>query len=229
MPNAQQLSFRCILRFTSISIPLYDVKKTLFLFRRFCPLLNFFNLNLFIMKNIKYIPIFLLFIALLFAVCFACTNDKNGVDDNMVSIKIQCDFTGAIDPNIVSFALPGIVRAYFVEYLPFPNYLGIPEAWSPHEWTIHLVMAKGTDRTKLAPIITLAPGATITPESGAVLDFTNGVEWTLIAPDGSTVTYKIPPVFVIGDPCQMTVGVDNDGNPIIITIYPDDPRYSSCR
>jgi len=46
--------------------------------------------------------------------------DKNG------AIEIQCYFTGALDPNIVSFALPGIVDAHIIEYLPYPNYGEFP-------------------------------------------------------------------------------------------------------
>ncbi len=155
---------------------------------------------------------------------FACTNDGNTDADSMVSIKIQCNNTDAVDPNIVSFALPSIVDVVCCEHLPYPNYGGIPEAWSPHLWTIYLVMSKGTDRTKLVPIITLAPGATITPVSGTVRDFTNPVEWTLTATDGSTVNYQAT-VFVIGDPYQYTEYDDDDGNQTIIIIYPDDPRY----
>jgi len=163
-------------------------------------------------------------IVLILAGGFSCKNGENSDDDNMISIKIQCHFTDAVDPNIVSFALPGIVKATCVELLPYPDYGGEgPNVWSPHWWTIHLVMSKGTDRTKLAPVITLAPGAAITPKSGAVHDFTNPVEWTLIAPDGSTVNYQAS-VFVIGDPVQMW-DIDDDGNPIILIIYPDDPRY----
>ena len=165
---------------------------------------------------------------LLTSVSFSCTKDKNSEDDNMVSIKIQCDTTGVLDPYIVSFELPGIVEAHCIEYLPYPNYGGFPNAWSPHEWTIRLIMAEGTDRTKLAPIIALAPGATITPESGTVRDLTEGGEWILTPPPyapESRIIYTVHPVIVIGDPVQIIDGVDEDGKPNYITIYPDDPRY----
>jgi hypothetical protein len=168
-------------------------------------------------QKIKLVVLMLVFVLGM----FSCSKDDT--EENMVSIKIQCGFTDAVDPNILSFALPGIVLAHIIEYLPYPNYGGIPEAWSPHEWSIHLIMAKGTDRTKLAPVITLAPGATIKPESGTVRDFTKQVEWTLIAPDGSTVGYQVD-VFVIGDPVSI-LEEDEDGNQIPIIIYPDDPRY----
>ena len=157
--------------------------------------------------NQKIIKILAL-IALLTRGCFACTKDGNTDDDKMVSIKIQCKNTGTVDPNIVSFALPGIVFATTYEYPPYLNNGGFPEELNPHFWTTALGMAKETDCTKLAPIITLTPGATITSihlgtgeqtvsknvnytgiaEIG-VYDFTTQVSIYLTAPDGSTVAY----------------------------------------
>ena len=147
------------------------------------------------LQTIKFVAI----IAILTAGGFSCTKDGNTDDDNMVSIKIQT-FNCKVDPYIVSFALPGIIDARCYEGPPYNSYGGFPpEEWGPDDWSIHLVMEKGTDRTKLAPIITLAPGATITPKSGTVLDFTKNIEWTLKAPDGTTVKYFMSSIFVTGD------------------------------
>ena len=52
-------------------------------------------------------------------------------------------------------------------------------------------MAEGTDVTSLAPVITLAPGANITPESGVAQDFSQQVAYTVTAEDGATVTYLV--------------------------------------
>ena len=143
-------------------------------------------------------------------------------DDNMVPIKIQCSLTGAIDPNIVSFALPGIVNEVCFEFPSYPGYGGT-DGWSPHRWSIYLFMAKETDRTKFAPIITLAPSAAITLVRSAVHGFHRIFEWELIAPDGSTVNYAVT-VFFIGDPVSFII-VDDDGNQTVELVYPDDPRY----
>ena len=62
----------------------------------------------------------------------------------------------AIDKNILSVEITNLVDAHILEYAPFPNYGGIPEAWSPHEWTIRMIMAESIDVTSLAPIITIA-------------------------------------------------------------------------
>jgi len=147
--------------------------------------------------NTKIIKIIAL-IALLTAGGFACTNDDSP-EEKLVSIKIQ-NASGDVDPYIVSFALPGIVDVRCYKGLPYhPSNGGFPEELNPKDWSIHLNLAKGTNRRKLAPVITLAPGCTIMPASGTVLDFSKHFEWTLQAPDGSTVKYYLTSVFVTGD------------------------------
>ena len=161
--------------------------------------------------NTKIIKLIAL-IALFTATGFSCTKDDDP-DDNLVSIKIQ-NWNDEVDPNIISFALPGIVdaRCYNGGPLPYLSSGGFPEKWNPNDWFINLVMAKGTNRKKLAPIITLAPGAKITwihQHSGigenyvskkvdytgiakiGVCDFTKWVYLDIIAQDGSKVTYNI--------------------------------------
>jgi hypothetical protein len=82
---------------------------------------------------------------------FSCTKDDNTDDDNMVSVQIQ-NWNGEVDPDIVSFALSGIVnvRCFVDGPLPYLSSGGFPEAWESNDWIINLVMAKGTKRTKLA-------------------------------------------------------------------------------
>ncbi|MDR2969826.1 MAG: hypothetical protein LBV32_09535 [Tannerellaceae bacterium] len=153
--------------------------------------------------------------------CFSCTNDLDDptppVEGTFPLEKFDVINPGeksssfAIDTNVVSFAVPNTVRATAYEHLPIPGYGG-PNAWSPHYWRIHLFMAEGTDITSLAPIVTLAPGVTITkiewgyhkepgfPESEqvnytgitdvGVQDFSKPVHYTVIKSDGSTITYK---------------------------------------
>ena len=50
-------------------------------------------------------------------------------------------------------------------------------------------MAEGTDVTSLAPIISLAPGVTITSQHAGEQDFSQQIEYTVIGEDGSTVSY----------------------------------------
>jgi len=139
---------------------------------------------------------------------FSCTKEKDWPQDEFQPInsgKKSSYIT--IDSNIISFAVPYLVHTLANEHPSQPGY-GSPEGLSPHIWTIGLFMAKGTDVTKLSPIITLATGATITLISTSndqvpakQVDYTgiadvgehnfrHQVDFTVIAPDGSTVTYK---------------------------------------
>jgi hypothetical protein len=109
-----------------------------------------------------------------------------------------------IDDNIISFAVPYLVGTLVLEYPPEPS-LGYPEGYSPHIYTIKLIMPKGTDVTKLAPFVTLAPGAMLTLIEGidytskqvnytgiaevGEYSFKNQIGFTVITPDGSTISY----------------------------------------
>ncbi|NAS32251.1 DUF5018 domain-containing protein [Flavobacteriaceae bacterium R38] len=53
------------------------------------------------------------------------------------------------------------------------------------------ILGPDQDITSVTPIITVSPGATISPASGVVQDFTNPVTYTVTAEDGSTVDYTI--------------------------------------
>ena len=55
--------------------------------------------------------------------------------------------------------------------------------------TIMAVVPFGTNVTGLVPIITVSEKATVVPASGTVVDFTNPVDFTVTAKDGSTVVY----------------------------------------
>lgn len=56
--------------------------------------------------------------------------------------------------------------------------------------TIVAVVPEGTNVTALVPIITISDKATVVPASGTVVDFTNPVDFTVTAEDGSSVVYK---------------------------------------
>jgi len=100
--------------------------------------------------------------------------------------KKSSSFT--IDENILSFEIADLVDYVISENPPAPNYGG-PNAFSPHTWSITLIMAEGTDITSLSPIITLAPGANLASRHTVVQDFSKQVDYTVITEDGSKVTY----------------------------------------
>lgn len=55
--------------------------------------------------------------------------------------------------------------------------------------TINAVLPKGYDLTKLSPMIIISEGATVSPVSNKVTNFTNPVVYTVTAEDGSTQKY----------------------------------------
>ena len=129
-------------------------------------------------------------IVLLTAVGFSATAQNNRAALSSANDRAPSSTKFAIDKNIISVEISNLVDAHTLEYAPYPDYGGGgPNVWSPHFWTIKMFMAEGTDITSLAPIINLAPGATITSKHARVQDFSKEVEYTVICEDGSTVTY----------------------------------------
>ena len=155
---------------------------------------------------------------------FSCTNDEDDPDgfqwdDSKQWEKFRPVNPGEksssfrIDDNIISFAVPYLVGTSVSEYPPEPGW-GSPEAFSPQMWIITLIMAKGTDATKLAPVITLAPGATLSVIEGidypskhvnktgiveiGEYSFKNQIDFIVTTPDRATVIYKFFAI-AIGD------------------------------
>lgn len=57
--------------------------------------------------------------------------------------------------------------------------------------TVALIVPENTDITHLAPTIEVSEGATVEPASGVAQDFTNPVEYTVTAMNGTTVVYTV--------------------------------------
>lgn len=60
--------------------------------------------------------------------------------------------------------------------------------------TVTLTFAPGTDLTHLVPVIKVSEGATVYPASGEPQDFTNPLEYTVTALNGTTATYVVSTV-----------------------------------
>ena len=60
----------------------------------------------------------------------------------------------------------------------------ITEADGTRVYPVMLYVAEGTDITHLAPVLTLTEGATVTPASGTVLDFTTPKDYIVTSQDG---------------------------------------------
>lgn len=59
------------------------------------------------------------------------------------------------------------------------------------EQTVTLLMPEGTDLTNLVPNIVVSEGAQVDPASGVAQDFTNPVEYTVTAMNGTTAVYTV--------------------------------------
>ena len=153
------------------------------------------------LQKFKLIALLAIFIG-----CFSCTDDSSDCPKGAVEAINPGEKSSffAIDNNIISFAVPYVTCALIAEHLPCPDPI-TPENINRCFWTITLLMPKGTDVTKLAPIITLVPGAKINmiynnaqgfqyvgytgiAEIGET-DFSDQVEIHVTTPDGSTVSY----------------------------------------
>jgi len=57
--------------------------------------------------------------------------------------------------------------------------------------TVTLAVEPGTDVSALAPVLTVSPRATVTPENGSVQDLSQPVEYTVTGPDGASRTWTV--------------------------------------
>ena len=71
--------------------------------------------------------------------------------------------------------------------------------------TVKVAVPEGTDITALSPIISVSEKATVSPASGVVTNFTNPVQYTVTAEDGSTAAYTVTvTIGAGGEPVELT-------------------------
>ncbi|MCM4165165.1 hypothetical protein DHC50_16325 [Arenibacter sp. A80] len=107
---------------------------------------------------------------------------------------VTVNFTASSQKNIESFAVQGQVG---------------PEIIDASSGAVGVTVVAGTDVTSLSPTIGVSADASINPSSGTVLDFTNSVNYTVTAQNGTqknwTVTVTIqednedPEITCLGD------------------------------
>ena len=59
------------------------------------------------------------------------------------------------------------------------------------DFTVTVIVPTGTDITNLTPIISLPDSATVSPNSGVSQDFTNFINYKVMAQDGSAQNYTV--------------------------------------
>ena len=97
-------------------------------------------------------------------------DNKSDLASNMVEV-VKKDNT---ETNIISFIIAGQEGATVIDNV---------------NHKIEVTMPYGTDLTALAPSITLSSGATVYPQAGTIVNFTNEFDYLVTAEDGTTTLY----------------------------------------
>ncbi len=102
------------------------------------------------------------------------TNNRFTMPDGNVSISCQWETAATTSTGITAFSINGVAGAV-----------------NNTTNTITITMPRGTDVTKLTPVIATNGVKSLTPGSGETVDFTNSVTYTATMEDGSTKTYIV--------------------------------------
>ena len=102
------------------------------------------------------------------------TNNRFIMPDGNVSISCQWETAAMTAKGITSFSINGVAGAV-----------------NNSTNTITITMPRGTDVTKLTPVIATNGVKSLTPGSGETVDFTNAVTYTTAMEDGSSKTYTV--------------------------------------
>ena len=102
------------------------------------------------------------------------TNNRFIMPEGNVSISCQWETAATTSTGITAFTINGVAGAV-----------------NNTTNTITITMPRGTDVTKLAPVIATNGVKSLTPSSGETVNFTNSVTYTATMEDGSTKTYTV--------------------------------------
>ena len=102
------------------------------------------------------------------------TNNRFTMPEGNVTISCQWETAATTSTGITGFSINGVA--------------GVVNNTTN---TITITMPRGTDVTKLAPVIATNGVKSLTPGSGETVDFTNSVTYTATMEDGSTKTYIV--------------------------------------
>ena len=102
------------------------------------------------------------------------TNNRFSMPEGNVSISCQWETAATTSTGITGFSINGVAGAV-----------------NNTTNTITITMPRGTDVTKLTPVIATSGVKSLTPSSGETVNFTNSVTYTATMEDGSTKTYTV--------------------------------------
>lgn len=118
----------------------------------------------------------------------------------LLDIEVTRAKTLSTEKDITGFTVPGIIGNATI---------------SPLTASVKLDVSATTDVTALIPTITISNNATINPPSGAVRNFTNPVNYTVTAQDGSTKIWTVTVTKKSG------VGMEEIALADLINVYPN--------
>ena len=102
------------------------------------------------------------------------TNNRFTMPEGNVTISCQWETAATTSTGITAFSINGVAAAV-----------------NNTTNTITITMPRGTDVTKLTPVIATNGVKSLTPGSGETVDFTNAVTYTAAMEDGSSKTYTV--------------------------------------
>lgn len=102
------------------------------------------------------------------------TNNRFTMPEGNVTISCQWETAATTSTGITAFSINGVAGTV-----------------NNTTNTITITMPRGTDVTKLTPVIATNGVKSLTPGSGVTMDFTNAVTYTATMEDGSTKTYIV--------------------------------------
>ena len=102
------------------------------------------------------------------------TNNRFTMPEGNVSISCQWETAATTSKGITSFSISGVVGAV-----------------NNTTNTITITLPRGTDVTKLTPVIATNGVKSLTPGNGVTVNFTNAVTYTAAMEDGSSKTYTV--------------------------------------
>ena len=102
------------------------------------------------------------------------TNNRFTMPEGNVTISCQWETAATTSTGITGFSINGVAGTV-----------------NNTTNTITITMPRGTDVTKLTPVIATSGVKSLTPGSGVTVDFTNAVTYTAAMEDGSSKTYTV--------------------------------------
>lgn len=102
------------------------------------------------------------------------TNNRFTMPEGNVSISCQWETAATTSTGITGFSINGVAGAV-----------------NNSTNTITITMSRGTDVTKLTPVIATNGVKSLTPGNGETVNFTNAVTYTAAMEDGSSKTYTV--------------------------------------